>query len=299
MAAIKNITLFGASGALGSVALEKLLASGKFNVRVLKRAGSSSTYAPGAEVVEADLSSLESMTAALQGQDAIVSTAGYGGILGQIPMADAAIAAGVSRFIPSNFGADLTNANDRQLPVFADKAKVEDHLMEKSKTTDLTYTFVYTGAFLDWGLKNGYLLDVSKYQPITYDGGDQQWSATTTSSIGDAIVGVLSKPAETKNRVIRVSDVTLSHNQLVGLAKEIAPSKPWNPINLDLDTLVAKAFERLSQGIFDMESIGPLLTRSIVDPRYGGNFTKVDNELLGLKGKTETDVVKMLKSVIN
>jgi len=34
-------------------------------------------------------------------------------------------------------------------------------------------------------------------------------------------------------------------------------------------------------------------------PEYGGRFTKTDNELLGVKGKTEADVEALLKSLIH
>ena len=40
MSPIKNVAIAGASGSLGSVIFQKLVASGKFNVRVLRRAGS-------------------------------------------------------------------------------------------------------------------------------------------------------------------------------------------------------------------------------------------------------------------
>jgi hypothetical protein len=35
-----------------------------------------------------------------------------------------------------------------------------------------------------------------------------------------------------------------------------------------------------------------------MEPGYGGKFDKVDNELLGVKGKTEEDVLEILKKVI-
>ena len=65
MSAIKNVTLVGGSGHLGKFVLEKLLTSNKFNVQVLQRTGSSSTYASTVKVIEADFEDPQSVAAAV------------------------------------------------------------------------------------------------------------------------------------------------------------------------------------------------------------------------------------------
>ncbi|EEA28490.1 hypothetical protein PMAA_032980 [Talaromyces marneffei ATCC 18224] len=134
MSAIKNVTLVGGTGHLGSFVLDKLLASDKFNVQILQRTSSSSAYAPTVKVVRADFEDPQSLTAVLKGGNAVVSTVGEKGILGQRLLIDAAIAAG--------------------LFVFKDKVIIEDYLIGKSETTDLTYTLVYTGPFTDFAIQN-------------------------------------------------------------------------------------------------------------------------------------------------
>ncbi|KAE8555883.1 hypothetical protein TMatcc_003179 [Talaromyces marneffei ATCC 18224] len=93
MSAIKNVTLVGGTGHLGSFVLDKLLASDKFNVQILQRTSSSSAYAPTVKVVRADFEDPQSLTAVLKGGNAVVSTVGEKGILGQRLLIDAAIAA--------------------------------------------------------------------------------------------------------------------------------------------------------------------------------------------------------------
>jgi nucleoside-diphosphate-sugar epimerase len=299
MSAIKNVTLVGGSGRLGSFVLAKLLASNKFNVQVLKRAGSSSTYAAGTKVAEADFADLESLKAAFQGQDAVVSIVGDAGVLSQTLMVDAAIAVGVKRFLPSNFGSNMANPNSRMLPVFAQKVIVEDYLIEKSKTTELTYTFVYVGGFTDFALQKRVIMDFSKYSPTLFNGGDSQFSTTSMPTVGDAVVGVLTRPIETQNRPVYVSEIIISQNQLLSVAKQIAPSKPWAPVTVDLDALVVSAKERLAQGQHDLPTVIPILLKSVVDPEFGVKFVKNDNELLGIKHKTEEYLVELITPLIN
>ncbi|OKL63655.1 hypothetical protein UA08_00072 [Talaromyces atroroseus] len=296
MSAIKNVTLVGGSGRLGTFILDKLLAS-KFNVQVLRRAGSSSNYATSA-VVEADFTDLESLKAAFQGQDAVVSVVNDAGVPGQKLLIDAAIAAGVKRFLPSNFGSNMTNPNSRKLPVFAGKVAVEDYLIEKSKTTDLTYSFVYTGGFTDFCIQNKVIIDFSEYKPTLFNGGETEFSTTSMPTVGDAVVGVLEHPAETQNRPVYVSELVTSQNQLLSVAKRLAPNKPWAPVTADLDVLAASAIERFTQGQHDFPTIITVLLKGILDPEYGTKFTENDNELLGIKVKSEEYLVELLTPLV-
>ena len=299
MSAIKNVTLVGASGTIGFFVLEKLLASDKFNVQVLKRAGSSSTYLAGAKVVEADFADLESLKVAFQGQDAVVSAVSDTAIHSQKLMIDAAIATGVKRFIPSNFGSNVTNPNARKLPVFAQKVEIEDYLIEKSKATQLTYSFMNTGGFTEYGIRNQIVMDFSKYQPVIFYDGETQFSTTSMPSIGDAVVGVLTHPMETRNRPVYVSENFISQNLLLSLAEKIAPTKLWNPVHGDLDALLEASKERFAQGHHDLETMLPMLLKSILDPEFGAKFSENDNELLGIKPKTEDFLIELLTPLLN
>ncbi len=58
-AAIKKVAITGAAGDLGVVVLDKLVGSGKFEVRVLRRFGSKSTFPAGIEVVDVDFQSAD------------------------------------------------------------------------------------------------------------------------------------------------------------------------------------------------------------------------------------------------
>jgi len=159
--AIKRVVVVGASGAVGEPVTKALVDAG-FEVTAFTRASSSNNFPSGvkAHPIE-DYEDVAALTKALEGQDAVVSTIGFGGAGYQKNLLDASIKAGVQRFLPSEFGCDLENAKVRALPIFAPKIEVEEYSAEKTKGTKTSYTFVYTNAFFDWGLVNaGLLLDL-------------------------------------------------------------------------------------------------------------------------------------------
>lgn len=299
MPAIKNVAIAGASGALGSVVFKKFVESGKFNIRVLKRAGSKSEFPANTEVVDVDYDSFDSLKAALEGQDAIISTVTTLAVESQIKLVDAAIAAGVSRFVPSEFGSNLDNASVRALPVFTKKVQIQDYLIEKSKSTPITYTFVYNSAFLDWGISHGFLLNVSSPNPQIVDGGVAEFSTTTLASVADALVGLVSHPEETKNRAVYIHDTITTQKKLLELAQKAAPERKWEPVDVKLSDLVAKANERLAKGLYDMETFAPYLFQAILGPKSEAKFEKTDNELLGVKGVTDEDIVELFRAHLN
>lgn len=73
--------------------LNALVQSGKFNVTVVKRPSSSASFPDSVTVRTADLSSVDSVTAAFEGQDAIVSTVRTASLPEYCVLVEAAIAA--------------------------------------------------------------------------------------------------------------------------------------------------------------------------------------------------------------
>ena len=293
MSTIKNVAIAGASGAVGEPVLNALVSSNLFNVTILRRSGSSSTFPANIKTVEVDYNSVDALASALKGQDAVVSTVGSLQIPAQRTIIDAAIAAGVKRFIPSSFGSNLDSPKARALPVFKYKVETQEYLKEKAKAGEITYTEVYNAAFLDWGVYHEFLLSAKGGQPIIGD-GNTTFSATTLASVADAVVGILKHPEETENRPVYIEDIKITQNKLKECAEK-ASGKKLELGSVNLDTLTQKADERLAQGLVDMETFVPYLYRAVFDPEFGGNYEKTDNELLGIKGCTEEDVVEMYR----
>jgi hypothetical protein len=90
------------------------------------------------------------LTEALQGQDAVLSLVGQPGLPLQKKTADAAIAAGVKWFIPSEFGHNTTDERViGLLPAFSTKIEVNEYLASKEKD-GLSWVSVITCLFFDW-----------------------------------------------------------------------------------------------------------------------------------------------------
>ncbi|KAJ8069297.1 hypothetical protein OCU04_002957 [Sclerotinia nivalis] len=303
MSIIKNVAIAGASGSLGAPVLDVLIKSNKFNITVLTRAGSTSTpqFPSSVTVLPVDFNSVSSLTSGLQSQkiDAVVSCVGSPGLEGQSLLVDASVAAGVKRFLPSEFGSDIANPHTKALPVFGHKIATASRIeAAAAQNPDFTYTYVRNGPFLDWGLEHNFLLDLVSGNPKIYDGGDQLFSATTLETIGHAVVAVLEKFEETKNRAVYIQDIQISQNHLLELAKKVAPEKKWEPVPVDTATILASSNEKLAKGEVTMEVMMGYITLSIFGTGYGSKMEKTDNELLGVKGKTDADVEAILKKLI-
>jgi uncharacterized protein YbjT (DUF2867 family) len=98
----------------------------------------------------AEYNDLDALTAIFQGQDAVISTIGTFGADQQLTAVDAAAAAGVRRFLPSEYGGNTSLENVTSYPPFAvDKKAVVDHLRTK-ESSGLTWTALCSGLFFSW-----------------------------------------------------------------------------------------------------------------------------------------------------
>ena len=285
--------------------LNALVKSGKFNVTVVKRPSSSSStsasFPDSVTVRTADLSSVAAVAAAFAGQDAVVSTVGMAGLSVQSVLVEAAVAADVKRFLPSDFGGNLANPKTSALPVFQSKIATHKVLREAAAAKPaFTYSLVCSGAFLDWGLQRDLLLNWRESKPTFFDGGTNVFSATTLESIGQAVVGVLTHLDETANRFVYVKDIDVSQIQLLEIAKKIDPGKKWEePTLVDTAELERSSYESLAKGEVTVPVMMAFIHRIMFGPpEYGGRFAETHNELLGVKGKTEADVEALMRSLI-
>jgi uncharacterized protein YbjT (DUF2867 family) len=141
-----------AAGNLGTAVANALIKSGKFNIAVLKRPFPTSTHPASVRVVTADLSSVDAVATAFKRQDAVISTVGTPGILGQSVFIKAAMAAVVKRFLPSDFGNDLSNPKVSGLAVYKNKKAIHKEPIDAAASNpSFTYTLFCNNAFLDWG----------------------------------------------------------------------------------------------------------------------------------------------------
>lgn len=246
-----------------------------------------------------DYTSLPSLTAALSGQDAVVSTIAGLALETQLLLIDAAIASHVRRFIPSEFGSDLANPKSAALPVFAAKVKVSDYLARQAAAhPDFSYTLLRNSAFLDWGLQVGFIFDVRSAAPQIFDSGNQRFSTTSLATIGAAVAAVLRKPEETKNRAVTVQDLALTQRQILEIATRLDPATERRPVQVSTTELREKSFAELKAGTANEDTFRRFIASSIWGEGYGGEFAKTDNALLGLPEKDLGFVEELVRGIL-
>jgi len=152
-----SVLVVGATGNLGSRIAHCLVEGGQADLRLLVRSLKPSDrrkkeilgelVARGADLVEGDLTSPETLALALAGVDVVVSAVQGGRdviVNGQVALAEAAASAGVRRFIPSDFALDLWKA-PQGAPMFALRREADAAI----EATGLEVVHVLNGAFMD------------------------------------------------------------------------------------------------------------------------------------------------------
>ena len=252
---------------------------------------------PEISAATVDYDSAATLEEALKGHDAVVSALPRTAILSQIALIDAAVANGVHRFIPSEFGANLQNENARRLPNYQTKVQVEEYLEARAVKGETTYTYVYTNSFIDWSVRAGIILDLRAHSIALYDGGDNPVSMSTFDTAAKAVVGVLSMPTKTKNRAVCVHGTVMSQRELLELAKRAMPAVQWTEEVVDLNQLEEEALQRNNvQGPnMTLFHVGAMKAGFARD--YGNRYGESDNELLRIPALSASDVKQLLQAL--
>ena len=300
---ISKIALVGATGNIGPAILKALL-DGGYEVTILSREGSTSTDSlashPQQRIVKVNFEDVGSITSALAGIEGMVSNVASHALLSQKKMIDAAISAGVKRFLPSDFGSDLSNEANQSVPFNIPKMEIHQYLEEKSKThPEFSYTAVCPGPFFDWCLIVGLFGNLKTHDMTLWDGGETRVSTTTLASVGKTVVGVFKNLEATKNKEIHVADTTITQKEIMEIVKEID--------GVEWTTKTASTAEAYQTGLDEMKKPEPdigvmifnQLYRVIFSAEHGTNMEhKLDNETVGLAGMTKEQVREIVKGCL-
>ncbi|KAJ5272719.1 hypothetical protein N7478_007844 [Penicillium angulare] len=300
---IKTVAIAGGSGSLGKPIIKSLVSSG-FEVTVLVRDGKKSSFTTPVKTVTVDYASHESLVFALQDINAVVSVLNGPGLDAQPVLLDAAIDAGVSRFIPSEFGANTYIQKTSQIPIFQGKIAFQKLLAQKAaEHPSLSYSLVIHNPLFDFCLAGGLLCDVKNRDMTIYDGGDNKFSTTCLSDLGTVVVGILKNPGQTKNRAIFVEGVNLTQNKLLSILEKVTGSK-WTRKEESISDLNTAMYAELSKeqpnpGVFVP---GFLKVAIFGGSAYGADLNEqtpgLDNNVVGLKPYNENDVEEIIKAIV-
>ena len=290
---LKNIIILGAGGNLGPSILKALTDDSFFTVSILSRKSSKSTFPSHLKVHTVDDDYPEDqLLEAFKGQDAVVCTiSGY-----QIPqeksIINAAVKAGVKRYFPSEFGANLANPKTAEaLYFFGAKLETVKHLKEQ-ESKGLTWSGVVTGPFFDFCLKGGLLgFDIANHKATIFDGGNSKLSTTNLSTIGLSVAKSLHKPRDTANRYVYVASFTTTQNEILA-AMEKATGKKWDVTHASTAEKIQEGKDLLSNG--NMSGILVQLQGVLFLDGIGGDYAKekgLDNDLLGLPAENFQETI--------
>ncbi|KAF7586792.1 hypothetical protein BBP40_008338 [Aspergillus hancockii] len=118
-------------------------------------------------------------------------------------------------------------------------------------------------------------------------------NSTTLAGIGRAVVGVLKHPKETKNRHVFIAEIEYTQNQLLKLSGN-RDKIQREPVNTD--DLEQQAYAALNQTPPDgIAFTTKLILRAVYGGKFGTLFTKTDNELLGIRKLSESELADLVK----
>lgn len=182
----------------------------------------------------------------------------------QTLIVDAAVAAGVKRFIPHEFGPNTMNREIQALiSKHARRARVIDYLKEVSEAhQDFEWTGITTGYTLDTNLISGDLgLDMEWYSATIHGIGTDPFAASSLKRVGQVVTSVLTHWEEVKNQYIYAAGVTTSANEVLRSAEK-ATGRQWTVGNYDVEECIREGQARIQCGYPDSGMF--LLERSLL-----------------------------------
>ena len=217
-----KVIIAGGTGNLGLRIISALISRGA-EVRALVRATSDEEKVKkikqaGAEVVEVDMQDIKVVSQACKGAVCVVSALqGLRDVIvdTQAILLDAAVAAGVKRFIPSDFAVDFTRiaSDNRNFDL-----RREFHLILHQKP--VSATSVYNGAFADILTYNTPMLDL-KNKTVGFWGDDPDWKLDFTTMDNTAVFTAAAALDPNAPAKLHIASFQVSPNELAALATEI------------------------------------------------------------------------------
>lgn len=289
-----NIILVGATGNLG-LRIAEALAKNNTPTRALVRKTSEplkieKLKSLGIQLIEVDFNDPQSLVQALKGGTCVISTvSGLGSVIVdlQVRLLNAAVAAGVTRFIPSDFSIDYTKlkpGSNRNLD-----ARRELNLILDQST--IKATSILNGAFADM-LTGQAPIVLFKWKRILYWGNaDQKMDFTTINDVARYTAAAATDDNSPRYLRIAGDQVTIKDLANTMTAVTRAEFKPLYAGGL----LVLKNLSRLTKKLMPVtdDLYPPWQGMQYLHNMYEGLalFPKLDNDRYFKKSWTKTSDV--------
>ncbi|KAH7092174.1 isoflavone reductase family protein [Paraphoma chrysanthemicola] len=296
MAPLKNIVWVG-TGRIGLPILERVLATGKFNIKLLVRNQVSAYTLPSglASAHQVDCKDHKALVQHLKGQDAVIVFTSFvpGNELDvkNIRLVDAAIEAGVKYFLPSEWAPDtagaMDSAPDRHGPTLptdmalAPKRATHNYLLSRAAEGKIQFAGVFTGVLPEVNFSIGFFaFDFDKHTATLPDNGLNPWPATSFSTLSKVVIALFTTPTLISNRFYHISDGVFSHHDVFKVVEKTT-GVPWTRSAFSIAEAREGALQNMAKGVY-----GPMeFFNSLQTGFFGGIqvWRHVDNELFGVK----------------
>lgn len=235
-----SILVAGGTGNLGGRIIKSLLNKGA-SVRTIVRIGTDKEKVTqleqqGVEVITVDTYSTEALVQACIGVSCVVSALqGLRDVIvdAQKALLDAAIAAGVPRFIPSDFSIDFTRLPAGENRNFDLRRAFHEHLDKAS----INATSIFNGAFAEVLMYGNPLLDLKSRTTGYWESPDWPIDFTTMDDTAAFTAAAALDPAAPA--ILHIASFRLSPNELATTAGE-AMKTEFRPVHMgSLNELIA------------------------------------------------------------
>ncbi|KPM45165.1 hypothetical protein AK830_g1410 [Neonectria ditissima] len=291
----KNILIVRATGSIGSVIFKALLNEPSFAVTALRRSSSKNKLPSDVKVITIDDSyPFDALVAAFEGQDAIVNCMTSLAVGEQRRFIDAAVAAKVKRYVPSEYGLNNNNADAQALSsVFRVKGEVQDYLRSK-ESLGLEWTSIACGMWLKWSAQHNFLgMHIKEREFVFWDDGEGWFSVSTEENTALGLVNaLLNKWRETKNRIVYLSDFAMTQNLLLEAIERIGGERFATKMINSVEYVKEK---QAAVAAGDPYAMYDLIETGFVTGKYSSHLEKegeIMNGLLGLPSNSTDEVVK-------
>jgi uncharacterized protein YbjT (DUF2867 family) len=222
-----TVLVAGATGNLGGRIVTALLHRGA-RVQVIVRPSSDAAKLAeweqkGVTVIRTELTNVRALKPAFEGVAVVISALqGLGDVIvdTQSTLLDAAVAAGVPRFIPSDFSTDFTQIQEGDNRNFDLRRKFHRYLEQ----VPIAYTSIFNGAFADILTYNTPTLDL-KNSTVGYL-EDADWPIDFTTMDNTAAFTAAAALDESTPEKLHIAGIRITPNQLKVLAEKIT-GKPF------------------------------------------------------------------------
>ena len=152
------------------------------------------------------------------------------------------------------------------------------------------------GHFFDYGLEGGLLsFDFKERKARVFDDGEVRWSTSTLARIGVAVVRVLQKEEETRNRMLYIQSFCVTQNEVLWSLMQHT-GKNWQIEQVNSEDFIREMKSETDKDPKNDEARENLVSVvGIVDSNWEGK-DDFANSLLGLENEDLDQAVKEVVS---